>query len=149
MAPGATISLLVPVVIPPGRAHVGLPVKSDDAPSGYKTRCLLEVENVGEGPQEVPPGEYRVEKTTTEQTYFVDKRQEPVMLASNRLLLASEGASPRYRLTNVFLEPNQAAGIYRLGCSRLGGRNTVYVTIADMEVLLAGVVEFNDPGAAP
>jgi hypothetical protein len=148
LATGSTMTLLVPVTVPANRARVGLPVKrSGEAASGYEVHCLFEVENVGKVSQEIPVGDYRVKKTETERTYFVDEKRGPYLVASTGLLLASDRATPMYQVTNIFFEPGQAADLYRLGCSRLGGRGTRYVTIEEMEALLSGVVEFEDPGA--
>ncbi len=143
---GTVVRLLVPISIPNGRARAGLPVKGGGGPSSdYEIHCLLEVRRVTEGSQEVPPGEYRVEKTETERSYFVDEGSGPYLVASKGLLVASERATPMYRITNVFFEPGQAAGIYRLTCSRLGGQYEPYVTIAEFNSLLAGVVEIDEP----
>ena len=146
LPPGSSMTLLVPFTVPADRARVGLPTKDGGQPaSGYEVRCLLEVENLGRVPQEIPAGEYRIEKTRTERTYFVDEDQTPYLVAANGLLLAGEKPTPMYRVTNVFFEPGQPASLYRLGCSRLGGRDSPYVTIDEIEALLAGVVEFSSP----
>lgn len=145
---GTSMTLLVPVTVPADRARIGLPVReSGGVEEGYEVRCLFEVKNLSKMPQEIPAGDYRVEKTETERTYFVDENQSPYLLAANGLLLAGEQPTPMYRVTNVFFEPDQAADLYRLGCSRLGGRNSQYVTIAEIETLLSGVVEFKNPGS--
>ena len=141
---GSSMTLLVPFTVPADRARVGLPVKGGSRPaSGYEVRCLFEVENLGKEPQQIPAGGYRIEKTRTERTYFVDEDRAPYLVAANGLLLAGEKPTPMYRVTNVFFEPGQAASLYRLGCSRLGGRDAPYVTIEEIEALLAGVVEFS------
>lgn len=146
LATGSIMTLLIPVSVPAERARVGLSVSGGDgAEGGHEVRCLIEVENLGKASQEIPAGRYRVKKTETERTYFVDAKQSPILVASNALLLAGERATPMYRVTNVFFEPGQAADLYRLACSRLGGRDSRYVTIAEIEALLSGIVEFQDP----
>ena len=149
MAAGSSMRLLVPVTVPANRARVGLPVApGDGAERGYELRCLLEVTNLGKASQEIPAGPYRIEKTQTERTYFVDENQAPIVVASNGLLLAGERATPMYRVTSVFFEPGQAADLYRLACSRLGVRDSRYVTIAEIEALLSGLVEFENASPA-
>jgi len=150
LAAGSSMRLLFPVTVPANRARVGLPIApGDGAERGYELRCLLEVTNLGKASQEIPAGPYRIEKTQTERTYFVDEKQVPIVVASNGLLLAGgERATPMYRVTSVFFEPGQAADLYRLACSRLGVRDSRFVTIAEIEALLSGLVEFENASPA-
>jgi len=147
LPPGSTVTLLQEVTVPAGRARIGLRVAGGGNESGYEPRCLVEVRNVGKDSQAIPAGDYRVKRTRVERTYFADERQSPYLLASTDLLLAGEQPTPMYRVTNIFFEPGQAADLHRLSCSRLGGRESRWVTIAEMRGLLAGVVEFSAVGS--
>lgn len=142
LTPGSTMNLMVRMTIPANRSKVDLRLAT--GVRGSKTggvRCVLEVRNVENSPQEVPVGTYVIERTEVDRSQFVDERGRPHMLASNGLMLAGDGPSNVLSITSYFFEDGQAAGLYRLACSRPGRRGN-FLSSEQIEGLLPGVVTF-------
>jgi hypothetical protein len=142
LAPGSTMSLLVPVTIPANRTKVDLRLAAAARSSRTRElRCMLEVRNLKGSPQHVPVGAYVIEKTEIDRNIFVDERGHPHMLASNGLLLASQGPSNVLTVTSYYFQQGQPADLYRFACSRPGRRGD-FLSVEQIESLLQDVISF-------
>ena len=141
LAPGSTMTLLVPVQIPPNRTKAELR-RDARAKRGSTVRCLLEVRDLTGESRIIPPGDYRNEKTRIGRDVFVDAGNRYLLASSGPLKLASERPIDMLTITSYYFSSGQPANLYRLACSRQGSQGN-YLAADQIAALYAGVLQFS------
>ena len=146
VADGSLITLNEPITI--RRNAVAAPLRGGaiGTPQEFEGHCRLELWTISSKERLVEPDTFTVQRTNWRREYFGGFHP----LNTYAGILTSEGPNLFWYETYVYLNSDRQPDVFRLRCRHLqqGERDPRYLTVAQMQTILGGVMTLDDTSAS-